>query len=105
MSTELGRGPYICGDDLAYADFSLFLLLDNLRTLFGHEAIQNALPYDNLETYYRRLCQLPAISKRLQERPKAGCGAVGYPESLLYKYKDPSQLDFVQKAWKDASAK
>jgi glutathione S-transferase len=93
-------GPYVCGSELTYADFMVFNILDNLCTLFGEDNILNK-NNPSLRAFYDKMYRLPAISKRLWERPLAGSGEVGRPKSIIYTTKVPSHLEFVQTAWKN----
>ena len=76
-----------------------FHWIDHCVTLFGSSITFER--HANLEPFYNKMLQVPAVSTRLQERPKAGSGKVGNDGSIINTRKDPSRLEFIQKAWNE----
>jgi glutathione S-transferase len=102
LSTEIGDGPYVCGTELTYVDFMVFHYIDNLCTLLGEENIlDKACPNPNLRNYYDKMYRLPAISKRMMDRPLSGSGEVGIEGSIIHSVKAPSRLDFIKDVMKE----
>jgi glutathione S-transferase len=99
LSEEIGEGPYVCGSELTYVDFMVFHYIDNACTLFGEDNVLDRISSNsNLRNFYDKMYRLPAISRRMMNRPFSGSGEVGTEGSIIYSFKAPSRLSFIQTA-------
>jgi glutathione S-transferase len=99
LSKEIEESTYVCGSELTYVDLAVFHVLDNLSTLLGEDyVLQATVSGSPIRMFYDQMYSLPAISRRLMERPLAGSGQVGKEGSILYTTVVPSKLDIVRAA-------
>eukprot|EP00873_Tetraselmis_striata_P039530 jgi/Tetstr1/459794/TSEL_005145.t1 len=89
LEAELGEGPFFAGDLPCYADFALFHLLDNMRTLDGGEAL--AAAGGRLRAFYEAVSELPGVKEYLASRPQPGTGEAGKDGSIMAARACPTQ--------------
>ena len=97
-SDEVKRteGDFLGGAAPSIADFKIFHTLNNISTLFG-EAYFNKAVTQSLRAWYASMAALPPVASYLRERPQAGSGQVGMPDSFI-RHANPSELPAMKAA-------
>jgi len=97
-SDEVKRteGDFLGGAAPSIADFKIFHTLNNISTLFG-EAYFNKAVTQSLQAWYASMAALPPVASYLRERPQAGSGQVGMPDSFI-RHANPSELPAMKDA-------
>lgn len=84
FSRVLGEQDYLLGDQLTYADLSLFQVLEGLRYAFPNAAKEVLAKHPNLDGLHRRVAERPRIAAYLASKRRIPFNEEGifrhYPE-------------------------
>jgi len=83
MEEELSslKEPFFGGEQPHYGEFGLFNAIDQLLSL--SKKASEEIPAIWMK-WYNGMADLPAVKEYLSERPKAGTGSIGFPDSRMF---------------------